>query len=101
MDKRVIHRFFDLIAGVPLLLSGACAIAIDILSWIGAAQNQNPNHHAVATFPAGTVIGVPLFWFGCHFVFRTSGLLLVHRLIARLRRVTPPTPNTGAGAEPR
>jgi hypothetical protein len=99
MDRRTIHRSLDLMFGIPFFLLGLCAIGVDIWTWIGAARNQDPNLRVITTFPAGMAIGVPFFWFGCHLVFRTSGLLLVHRLIERLWRVKPTGKTPGATPE--
>src|SRR5258708_37195811 len=82
MNRRTIHRTFDLVIGIPFLLLGACTIGFDLLTWIGAARNLNPNFRPITTFPAGTIIGIPLFWIGHQLVFRTPWLLLVHRLLA-------------------
>ncbi len=94
MDKPAIHRILDLMVGILFFILGTCAIGKDMWTWIGAARNQDPNLRIITTFPMGTAIGVPFFWFGCHLVFRTSGLLLAHRQIARCRasRKTAKTP---------
>lgn len=81
MDRRRVHRCFDLIIGIPVLLLGVCAMAIDVLTSIGAAGNADPNTHPITTFPGGTVLGIPLYWLGFRLVFRAPWLLLMHRML--------------------
>jgi hypothetical protein len=93
MSWKATHRIIDLLIGIPLLLLGIFAVAVDVLLWIRAAPNPNPIGTSIVFFPMGTVCGFPFWWFGFHLTFRTSWLALVDRGLTRLFRGKPRTTN--------